>query len=78
MQRLYSKDLNTSLQHRHITRHQNLIQWQIVLNLPFIISIHQNPTPTGIERCQNTIFSQMNYQLNQLFMDLLDSFSVTL
>lgn len=78
MQRLYSKNLNTPLQHRHITCHQNLIQWQIILNLPLIISIHQNPTPTGIEGRQYTIFSQVNYQLDQLFMDLLDSFSVAL
>lgn len=72
MQRLDCEEFNRALEHNNIIGDYDLIQGQVVFNLPLIISVENNPAPVGVEGRQQTVLGQMNRQLDQLPMHLLD------
>ena len=78
MKGLNSEDLNRPFEHGEIVGDDYFVKGQVVFNLPFIVSVQDNPTSAGVETGQNIAFGQMNYKLNQLLVDLLYRACVTL
>lgn len=69
MKRLDGKNLHRPFKHGDVVSDHKLIQWQVILDLPFIVSVQHDSTSTGVEWCKDGVFGQVNHQLNQLFVN---------
>jgi hypothetical protein len=72
---LHLEQLHRPLQHGYVFSKYNLIKWQIVFDNK--LALHKNhPTPVRIEWSQNVVLGQVNGQLDNLFMQFLESLVV--